>query len=441
MRPLPGIAAVFVLAGLLISCSARSSTGESPAATPTTPPSVIADATATETATATAEPTPLGSGTVEVERIVEHIEELTVEIGPRVAGSAAERVAAEYIADQFESAGYDTEIIPFVFSGNRWPNAQLETSAGMLEAIGLAGTAEGEATGRLVFAGVGTPADFTDIDVEGAVVVVDRGVIAFYDKYREARAGGAVAMIVINNEPGPLVGGSLGIEVDTPVVGVAADEREALLSLASIGAEATVSADGPATESVNVLARASEGACEVLVGGHHDTVPGAPGANDNASGTATVIELARAMSVDGLDDGLCFATFGGEESGLHGSRALAIYLQENSGVPALMFNFDVTAQGGFVGVIGDPELVVQAIGLSTDAGVEAAASSLPPDSGSDHTSFEVAGSRVVFFTSGDFAGIHTPADTFAAVDVEILRDVAVAGLATLRGLYPMFATP
>jgi len=70
----------------------------------------------------------------------------------------------------------------------------------------------------------------------------------------------------------------------------------------------------------------------VLVGGHFDTInmtpnatldAKAPGANDDASGTALTLELARVMSQRKWNNTLVFVCFSGEEQGLLGSTALA----------------------------------------------------------------------------------------------------------------------
>lgn len=51
-----------------------------------------------------------------------------------------------------------------------------------------------------------------------------------------------------------------------------------------------------------------------IVGAHYDSVPGSPGANDNGSGTAALLELARIFAdVDDLDVTLRFVAFGNEE--------------------------------------------------------------------------------------------------------------------------------
>ncbi len=76
----------------------------------------------------------------------------------------------------------------------------------------------------------------------------------------------------------------------------------------------------------------------IIFGAHHDTVYGAQGAVDDTSGTATVLELARQFANMAQSRGdpyytLKFCTWGGEEEGLHGSKAyVASYLtvlQEN----------------------------------------------------------------------------------------------------------------
>jgi hypothetical protein len=91
-----------------------------------------------------------------------------------------------------------------------------------------------------------------------------------------------------------------------------------------------------ATELVNVVAtlpgRQAESADRVyVVGGHYDSINSdvldasgdAPGANDDASGTAVVMELAEVMSKYDYDATLVFVAFPGEEQGLYGSAHFA----------------------------------------------------------------------------------------------------------------------
>ena len=71
----------------------------------------------------------------------------------------------------------------------------------------------------------------------------------------------------------------------------------------------------------------------VLVGAHYDSVRGSPGANDNASGVAAVLEIARLLKTDRLPRTVRFVTFVNEEppffqTGAMGSRVYASRVRE-----------------------------------------------------------------------------------------------------------------
>jgi peptidase M28-like protein len=76
--------------------------------------------------------------------------------------------------------------------------------------------------------------------------------------------------------------------------------------------------------SWNVVARwPGSGTDELLIGAHLDTVGGAPGANDNASGVAVLLEMARALAeAGGPPPGLALMAFGAEEFQPDGSHHL-----------------------------------------------------------------------------------------------------------------------
>jgi hypothetical protein len=58
---------------------------------------------------------------------------------------------------------------------------------------------------------------------------------------------------------------------------------------------------------------------KILIGAHYDSIPGTPGADDNASGVSALIAAARAI---GPQEEVCYVAFDGEECGFTGSRAL-----------------------------------------------------------------------------------------------------------------------
>jgi hypothetical protein len=147
-----------------------------------------------------------------------------------------------------------------------------------------------------------------------------------------------------------------------------------------------------------------------------------PGADDNASGTAGVIELARWFSKQPRQQrGILFMTFAGEELGLLGSNYYTghpLLPLENA---VTMLNMDMIGRirGGKVYVNGT------GTGSTLDKLVE---SIKPPESfkldlseatgygGSDHMSFTVKQVPVLFFFSGLHGDYHKPSDTWDKID-------------------------
>jgi hypothetical protein len=84
---------------------------------------------------------------------------------------------------------------------------------------------------------------------------------------------------------------------------------------------------GPASDNVIATHTGTKYPDEyVVVGGHYDSISfsgDAPGADDNASGTSGVMEIARILSQYEFDRTIIFCAFSGEEYGLYGSAAYA----------------------------------------------------------------------------------------------------------------------
>ena len=98
----------------------------------------------------------------------------------------------------------------------------------------------------------------------------------------------------------------------------------------------------------------------VIVGGHIDSIVGdvmdaradAPGANDDASGVAVVLEAARILSKQKFRATIVYAVFSGEEQGLWGGKLLADTAKERGWKVTAMLNNDIVGnsigQGGVV---------------------------------------------------------------------------------------------
>ncbi len=159
-----------------------------------------------------------------------------------------------------------------------------------------------------------------------------------------------------------------------------------------------------------------------------------PGADDNASGTAGVIELARYFSTQPRHKrGILFLTFAGEELGLLGSSYFANHPELPIENAVAMINMDM------IGRIRDDKVYVSGFGTgSTLKGLLEEAqkhTDLKLDESekagygsSDHTSFTARQVPVLFFFSGLHADYHKPSDTWDKIDapeaVKLLRVVA-----------------
>jgi Zn-dependent M28 family amino/carboxypeptidase len=80
------------------------------------------------------------------------------------------------------------------------------------------------------------------------------------------------------------------------------------------------------TNIIGELNHANSTSTPILIGAHFDTVPGSPGADDNASGVAAMLECGRVLIDSGSERRVTFVAFDAEEmqppaEGLHGSTA------------------------------------------------------------------------------------------------------------------------
>lgn len=81
----------------------------------------------------------------------------------------------------------------------------------------------------------------------------------------------------------------------------------------------------------------------VVIGAHYDHIPGCEGADDNASGVAGVLEVARLLGPTPTDRTVVVACWDREENGLLGSRAWVSGPMRESEAPLVYFNFDAIA--------------------------------------------------------------------------------------------------
>ena len=374
------------------------------------------------------------------ERALSYLKALADGVGPRVAGSAAEQQAAGYVAGQLRADGYDVELMRFDYTGDRFRAGSVVIGSTTYEALALDGSSGGSVSGEAIFVGLADAAGIGGRSLNAKIAVADRGATTFAEKYDTVKAFGAAGLVILNNTAGQ-VNGRARQGGSIPVLSISGEDATAVRDAAQAGQRFAITApDSNTTTATNVIARPKAGAeCRLLVAGHFDTVAAAPGANDNASGVANVLELARAEAVGGPKDGLCFAAWSGEESGLFGSAAFVERAKATNTLPGLYLNLDVTGIGKGIEIIGDSEAAARALEIAGQEGVTAQRIQLPANTGSDHLSFEAAGVPVVYLSSGEFDTIHSPLDVSRDIDAAELDRIGDLALALIRDRLPQVA--
>ena len=375
-------------------------------------------ATATPIATTV---TPAPFAPFDAQAAYSHVRALADDIGVRESGSAAERRAAEYLRDRYAAAGYRVELQQFTFSFDRTASVQVDGRP-LDDVRPLLGAISGEATGPIRFIGLGRESDIPPGGLRGFIALADRGAIAFGAKAGNAEAEGALALIVINQSAEPLTGSLLGPS-PIPVVTAPQEQRQRLLDAEASGTRVTVRIINRSQQSSqNVIARPPSGECQVIVGGHYDSVPGSPGANDNASGAAVTLAVAETRAARGQRDHVCYLAFGAHEFGPHGGTHYAYGLTaEDIRMLRGVVNLDMVGVGNDTWkLIGSESM--QTLSAQVAAGIDIATTpfELPDQYDSDHTPFIQRGVPALFLHRRDDPNYHKPTDRTEFVRPESL---------------------
>lgn len=181
----------------------------------------------------------------------------------------------------------------------------------------------------------------------------------------------------------------------------------------------------------------------VVIGAHLDTVPQAPGAEDNASGVAVLLELARLAGQQPPETPVQFIAFGAEEPRGEGDARHHFGSQQyvadlprshRRAVQAMVSLDRVGVRAGFVPVCraeaGGTELRAELRRTARRIDIVTRACG---NRSSDHWSYAKAGVPAVRLGSVPYAGYHSPGDVPEVVDRHQLLRVGRVVWAWLRG--------
>ena len=420
------------------------------------------------------------------------IDELSGErFNGRAAGTSGGYAAGDYIADQFAQLGLQpagTEgyfqsfpIHQTVLDGT--PRLVVETSAGIVDDYRLfqdfapairTYMGSGTAVGQVVWANNCARNDFAGLDVVGKVVLC-RGDWPRADVSRTVLEHGAAALLLLAGPDSPAmdftpvyydawVPDALTLPTFRISTAVAADlladsdltVSDLTLNFTSFPLESTVQLEiatsGPdlcldrACTARNVLGvlpgRDPAYADEVLIiSAHYDHLGQAPdgttwsGANDNASGVAAMLEIARTWHEAGFvpQRTVLFTAWDAEEIGLLGSRYYVEQPQYPLDKTVGVINLDMVGAGEETLYLSGEGLESQTLAVAATMGITTTVS----DSGrSDHFPFQQVGvpaGTLIWFGGGDVPDYHRPSDTTATIESEKLATVGrIAGLMALN---------
>ncbi|KXS97877.1 hypothetical protein AC578_5036 [Pseudocercospora eumusae] len=234
-------------------------------------------------------------------------------------------------------------------------------------------TSEEGVTAPLVLGPNGTDActvdGYSGFDVQDKMVLVQRGTCpdntTIAGRIRAAAAAGAQNVILYNNVPTKVTGGTLSAPDPEGYVAsgfINQDDGEALKARLEAGEE--IEAYFQHTQTIeekitqNVFAESTGGDAEnvIMMGAHLDSVKAGAGINDDGSGSTLLLEIFEGLQgEENLRNKIRLAWWGAEENGLVGSKFYTASINNTEVADNLLLylNFDMVSRGYYGVFDGD----------------------------------------------------------------------------------------
>lgn len=276
------------------------------------------------------------------------------DIGCRKAGTPQEAQAAAYLAEQYSKLGLDTEIQEFpcigwdcdqaefhVKQGRRWrelpiqPNTQSPSTPGLLE-------------GELVYLESAHPWDMEGVDLTGKIGLLFGSAYASLERMARLCNSGLAALLYVDdrfptfeNVASGLIAGWID-HLTLPTATVPYLHAWDLVKNRVKDVRLRLDMRNYLSTSQNVVAvlQGRKKLPPLAVGGHHDSVATNVGAEDDGTGVAVTLELARLLAAQRPARTIKFCSFGWEENLSEGSRQFVANPANKAEQTALMLNID-----------------------------------------------------------------------------------------------------
>ena len=239
--------------------------------------------------------------------IFSHVNHLADSIGPRTTGSTGNTQAVSYLEDQFNNL--ELKVEKQLFDVDIWSYEEVSCNLGRqsIKAVPFGFSSPGEIEGSILPLINPKPKRLESYKFSDKIIVYlntmgfmsamgGRG-LSREDLIAKSEEKGAAAFIEVMNKPGGAIERrNLKTSSSIPSVAVSLEDGHFLLrnqkdvTLTVVGQKKTVSGE-------NIIAKTEQNTEEkIILNAHYDTAPESPGAFDNATGVATLLELARVFS-------------------------------------------------------------------------------------------------------------------------------------------------
>lgn len=277
------------------------------------------------------------------ENVFEHILNIT-DVGERPAGTVEEKLVAQYIYNEMERIGLATSLEKFDFESFDIENTELKINKRKIDVLQLCFNPY--TTNTFQFEG-----DFvllkedntTDVDITNKIVVALSPLdnMSFFSLFFK----NPKLMLVISSTDYKEISES--------------EERNLMCDITGTINKHT------SQNVIGFIKSKSNSPNEIIISAHYDSYPGSIGADDNASGVGSLIELARyfKQNEEMLTSNIRFVAFGAEEKGLVGSRAYLAAHKKDIANCKLLLNMDqLGGENIFIETLGGIEGVPEEVG-------------------------------------------------------------------------------
>lgn len=366
----------------------------------------------------------------------------------RVAGFEGEQKAAQYIQAAFERYGLKTDKSAFSMDAFMCTQASLEVNIENqplkdIKVVNFSNATPKEGISTdLISVGLGGVNAYSDKHVQGKIVLIQRGGEKFIDKAERAKGNGAVAVVFYDPmaEGNASMFANFGINSTIPGVCITKDQamklEAGMASGKKVQAKLIVDSKTELAKSQNIFgvyeSANNPDKKKIVISAHYDGVD-TPAANDNASGTATILEIARILSEEKIElpYDIQFIAFGSEEVGLVGSsdytRTMGSIAADNT---LAVINFDMVGVGDTINFCtangqSSAPILPQLRALGERMGFKPVIQELE---NSDHASFAYYNVPAITYYVSEDLNYHTDLDTIERIQPEMMVKACNYGL-------------